>query len=99
VGSSVWNAGKTLVFGNLSGLTNAGTHREPVFQACQPCDARGFMEGRFCGTIVRTTEAGLLGCHVFGTYRIGFDPSEVGVVGRLRGTLEGLVVCDCVSSK
>jgi hypothetical protein len=57
----------TVVSGELSGITNAGTHREPAFDACQRCNEPGFMEGRFCGTIDRTPEEGLEGCRVFGT--------------------------------
>ena len=59
--------------GTLSGITNAGTHRAPFEPSCQPCHAPGFMEGRFCGVIRRSTDdPALLGCQVFGSYKLEF---------------------------
>ncbi len=92
-----WRAEGMLVVGELSGITNAGTHREPVFEPCQRCLAPGFMEGRFCGTIEETEEERLRGCRLFGTYRLRFrETSGEGIPEQeLAGTLEGVVVCEC----
>jgi hypothetical protein len=85
-----------LATGSISGITNAGSHRLPVFEDCQPCDAAGFMEGRFCGQIVKAGDPSLLGCQVIGNYRLRFDPSREGGSGAVQGALEGLVTCECV---
>ena len=53
------------------------------------------MIGRLCGVIQRAVEQQLVGCNVFGTYRIQFDPGKQGATGAVRGTLEGLVICNC----
>jgi hypothetical protein len=98
-GAFRWRGRRTLVLGQLSGMTNVGTHRRPMLDECQACDARGFMEGRFCGAIFRTTRKDFVGCHVFGSYRLRFpDPSSAGIPRqRLAGTLEGLLICGCAS--
>jgi hypothetical protein len=96
-GTFKWFGAGFFIVGSVSGITNAGTHRPPAFEACQTCDSRGVMEGRFCGTILQGTDQvkPLAGCQVFGSYRIRFDPSEEGGEGGVRGTLEGLIACDC----
>lgn len=88
----------TLVLGRLSGVTNAGTHREPALRRCQRCEARGFLQGRLCGTIVRAEDPQLRGCQVFANYLLHVSelvsdgiPAQGGVVG----TLEGVLVCGC----
>jgi hypothetical protein len=88
----------TLVLGRLSGITNAGTHREPVLRRCQGCEARGFLQGRLCGTIVRAEDPQLRGCQVFANYllrvpELGSD--GIPAQGGLLGTLEGVLVCGC----
>lgn len=93
-----WRAEGTLVVGELSGITNAGTHRRPAFDpSCQRCFAPGFMEGRFCGAIEETEEERLRGCRIFGAYRLHFrETSGEGIPEQeLAGTLEGLIVCEC----
>ena len=90
-----WVGAGALVEGSLSGMTNVGTHREPVFDPCQPCHAPGYMEGRLCGRIVRAKDDRLVGCAVTAAYRIRFDPSEGFQSTGVEGTLEGLVVCPC----
>jgi hypothetical protein len=94
-GTFRWRGRDILVIGDISGITNAGTHREPAFKACQTCDAHGFMEGRFCGRVVKARARELVGCGVIGTYRLAFDPSREGGSGAVRGTLEGALVCPC----
>lgn len=94
-GRFVWNGVGAQARGSISGITNAGTHRAPVFQDCQPCDARGFMEGRFCGTVVNAEDETLIGCQVLGTYRLQFDPSQGGGQGAVQATFEGVILCEC----
>jgi hypothetical protein len=90
-----WRGRDLLVTGTIGGVTNAGTHRTPAFDDCQPCNAHGYMEGRFCGTVVKARARELVGCQVTGTYRLAFDPSREGGSGAVRGTLEGALVCLC----
>jgi hypothetical protein len=80
--------------GRISGMTNVGTHRKPVFDDCQPCDARGVMEGRICIKI-GSNDPELKGCQLFGTYRIRFDPAPTGISSALEGVLEGVIICPC----
>jgi len=81
--------------GRISGLTNQGTHRLPVFTDCQKCNDRGVMEGRLCGQVVESQDPALKGCQIVATYRIKFDPSVTGGSGAITGVLEGVVVCRC----
>ena len=53
------------------------------------------MEGRFCGVIRRSADPGLLGCQVFGAYRLQLAQELTAPVIGLRGVLEGLIVCEC----
>jgi len=95
-GDFIWTGKAVVAIGTISGITNAGTHREPIFKPCQTCDAKGFMEGRFCGTIRKAERQQLVGCQVIGTYRFHFDPAKTdGGRGAITGTLEGDVVCAC----
>jgi len=95
-GDFVWTgtAGAQVV-GRMSGMTNVGTHRKPVFADCQPCDARGVMEGRICGRVVAAEDPAMKGCQIMGAYRIRFDPSLTGGSGAVTGVLEGVIVCPC----
>ncbi len=92
-----WRTASALIDGRLSGMTNEGTHREPAFEPCQPCDARGVLEGRLCGRVVRTADPALARAQVFGAYRLRFDADERGGSGGVAGTLEGVVVHTCRS--
>lgn len=94
-GSFRWRTATTVIAGQLSGMTNEGTHREPAFRPCQSCDERGVMEGRFCGRVLRSEDPNLADAQVFGAYRLRFDPSEGGGSGAVSGTLEGVVVRTC----
>jgi hypothetical protein len=94
-GNFRWTGSGLLAVGSISGITNAGTHREPVFDPCQRCEAPGYMEGRFCGIVRRAQDQALVGCQSIGTYRFRFDPSSGGGEGAIRGTLEGGIVCSC----
>lgn len=94
-GDFVWKSKSFTAEGRLSGVTNAGTHREPIFKACQTCDARGFMEGRICGQITHTNKPELKGCHIIGTYRMQFPPTATGGSGAGKETIEAVLVCPC----
>lgn len=83
----------------MSGMTNEGTHRKPVFEACQECGERGVMEGRLCGRLVDAADPRLAGAQVTAAYRFAFDASEDGGRGAFQGTVEGLVVRNCAPSK
>jgi len=95
-GDFQWFGQGAMAVGRISGVTNAGTHREPAFQACQRCESPGVMEGRLCGSIVDTQTGELKECQVIGDYRIRFDPSQGGGSGGVRGTFEGVLVCPCL---
>lgn len=94
-----WKSAAGLVQGRMSGMTNEGTHREPAFKGCQECDQRGVMEGRLCGRIVRPALPQFRDAQVTAAYRIVFDPTEEAVGGRVRGTLEGVVVRSCGTAR
>ncbi len=94
-GAFRWVGDGVLVEGTLSGMTNVGTHREPVFRDCQECHDPGYMEGRLCGRVLRSKDERLVGCRVTAAYRLRFDPSEGFQDTGVEGTLEGLVVCAC----
>jgi hypothetical protein len=95
-GTFTWADRGFLASGTLSGITNAGTHRAPVFDpSCQRCDEIHFMEGRFCGSIRRSADPGILGCQVFGAYRLQFDQELTAPRIGVRGVLEGMIVCEC----
>jgi hypothetical protein len=90
-----WVGGGARVRGELSGMTNVGTHRQPVFDPCQECRAPGYMEGRLCGHIIKTKDDRLRGCRVTASYRLLFDASEGAIDTGITGTIEGLIVCAC----
>ena len=81
--------------GEMSGMTNVGTHRSEPFSDCQECHAPGFMEGRLCGRITKAKDERLLGCRVVAAYRFCFDASEGFVDTEIRGTIEGVLACRC----
>jgi hypothetical protein len=96
-GTFTWADQGFLASGTLSGITNAGTHREPIFEPCQSCREPNVMEGRFCGVVRRSADPGLLGCQVFGAYRLRLRPERDLTDPEIRvgGVLEGVTVCEC----
>jgi hypothetical protein len=96
-GDFIWLANGVQASGRMSGMTNVGTHRAPVFQpACQKCDTLGVMEGRICGEITQSQFPELKGCQIVGTYRLKFDPSVGGGANQsISGVIEGVVICSC----
>jgi hypothetical protein len=94
-GDFTWTGTKTQIAGRMSGMTNVGTHRLPVFRDCQRCDERGVMEGRICGRVIKTEVEGLKECQLFGSYRISFDSSVGGGSGAVSGVIEAVLICPC----
>lgn len=94
-GEFVWKGKGVTARGEITGTTNAGTHREPVFDPCQKCHAPGFMEGVFCGKVVDTEVSELKDCEIKGSYRFRFDHSTGFQNTGIRGVFEGLVICPC----
>jgi hypothetical protein len=91
-----WDFGRLPVFGRMSGITNAGTHHEPVME-CQRCNDPGFLQGRLCGTIARAEDDALRGAQIFANYAIRVDRiAGDGIPGQdVRGTIEGVLVRGC----
>jgi hypothetical protein len=98
-GSFTWADQGFLASGTLSGITNAGTQRDPIQPACQECRQPGMMEGRFCGLIRRSADPALLGCQVFGAYRLQLAQELTAPEIGLTGVLEGLIVCECTPTE
>lgn len=90
-----WDGVGVVIAGRMSGITNAGTHRDPYFDPCQECYAPGIMEGRMCGSVVDTKDPELRGCYYVGMYRLIFDPSSGGGEGAIKGLFEGSLICPC----
>ncbi len=100
-GDFFWQGECMRVIGSLSGMTNVGTHRNPVFDDCQTCDERGVLEGRLVGRVVRARDERLVGCCLTAVYRMrfepnpAFDPEVTPGQPNIHGTLEGVIVCPC----
>lgn len=94
-GDFAWNTGDIVVRGDLRGMTNVGTHREPAFEGCQECHMPGDMEGMLCGRVIKATDDSLVGTQVTGAYRLRFDASEGAQDTDLRGTFEGVTLRAC----
>ncbi|MEM9561683.1 MAG: hypothetical protein AAGA93_03630 [Actinomycetota bacterium] len=100
-GDFFWAGECMTVIGELSGMTNVGTHRNPVFDDCQRCNERGVMEGRLVGRIVRAQDERLINCCLTAVYRLRFeatDDFDVPIAQgqpNIFGTLEGAIVCPC----
>ncbi|GAA3643878.1 hypothetical protein [Microlunatus ginsengisoli] len=88
-----------IVSGRMSGMTNEGTHREPAFKGCQECGDVGVMEGQMCGRVSRAKDPAMRGLQLTAAYRFAFEPDEKGGNGGLAGTIEGVVVRTCDTTK
>ncbi|MET0522698.1 MAG: hypothetical protein ABW156_12130 [Jiangellaceae bacterium] len=91
-----WEAGRILIFGRMSGITNAGTHHDPVMK-CQECKDPGFLQGRLCGSIARAEDPALRGAQIFGNYALRVERVDGdGIPGQgVLGTFEGVLVRGC----
>lgn len=94
-GLITWRTADARLRGQLSGVTNVGTHREPAFGGCQRCDEVGVMEGQLCAQVARSADPVLNGAQVYAAYRLRFDPTKEGGAGRVEGTMEGVVLRTC----
>ena len=89
-GEFQWAGDGVRVAGHLSGMTNVGTHRPPVFGPAR--DARPATWKAGCAAHRPGQGPALVGCQVTAAYRLLFDPSEGFQDTGIQGTLEGLVV-------
>ena len=95
-GDFVWTGQHVQIKGRMSGITNAGILRAPVFKpACEECSTPGVMIGRLCGQVVGSAGTGLNGAQVMAVYRLLTKPTKTGASGPLTGTLEGVIVGPC----
>ena len=86
-----WTGATSVLQGQMSGMTNAGTHRDPL-RPCERCDERGHMEGCLDAVVVKGDHKG---CRLLATYVIEFDSSTGSISTAVEGTLEGVLICDC----
>ena len=96
-GDFVWTGQHVQIKGRMSGITNAGILRAPVFKpACEKCSTPGVMIGRLCGQVVGSAGTGLNGAQVMAVYRFLVPkPTKEGASGSLTGTIEGVIVGPC----
>jgi hypothetical protein len=85
------------IAGRMSGITNAGILRAPVFQhECEACSTPGLMIGRLCGEVVGSAPARYKGAQLVAVYRFEVaKPSKEGAAGGVIGTIEGVLVEQC----
>ncbi len=88
-GAFRWVTGSSELVARMRGVSNAGTHHEPVDE-CEKCYVPGHAEGWLRAAVV---EGHSEGCRVAGSYAMKFDISEGGTT--FTGTLEGLLICQC----
>jgi hypothetical protein len=91
LGRLEWYGSTSHLMGRMSGVTNAGTHRNPL-APYESCDRRGHIEGRLDAVVV---DGDHKDCRVIATYVIDFDPSLKAAGSGLLGTLEGVLICPC----
>lgn len=94
-GAFTWASSSMVIGGQLRGMTNVGTHREPAFEPCQECHMPGDMEGMLCGRVVKAKDQRLIGMQVTGAYRFRYEASEGADDSELRGTFEGVTIQRC----
>ncbi len=90
--------GGGLIRGRISGITNAGTHRAPVFKPCERCHEPGVLIGRLCGEIEQAPPGAdyLQRAKVVATYKVQFKASDQGGDDPdIQGTVEGVVIVPC----
>ncbi len=93
IGTFKWDTSASQLTGRLSGVTNAGTHREPYIKCDEKCYAPGHMEGRLDAVVVGGEHKG---CRLLAAYMIDFGRFEKpGDNPGAKGTLEGVLICAC----
>ena len=92
-GRFTWGGENIEVMGNFMGITNSGSHWiEP--DKCEECNMTGHMEGQLSG-IIRYKDNKRLDCHLFCSYALYFVPSKEFGMDGLKGTVEGVIACEC----
>jgi hypothetical protein len=91
IGRVEWRAGGSILIGQLSGVTNAGTHRRPP-PDWQPYDPPGHIEGRLDAVVADGEHKG---CRLVAAYAIDFDPGAQARSMPFSGTLDGVLLCGC----
>jgi hypothetical protein len=91
VAKAKWGAAGGTLIGKMAGITNAGTHREPLMN-CERCDERGHMEGRLDAVVV---DGEYKGSRLLASYAIRFDPGLQAQNTAIIGTLEGVLIRPC----
>ena len=89
-GSFVWTNATMKIEGNITGLTNVGTHRKPVFDACQKCHEPRTLEGRLSGRFVESANIALRHSLMEASYRLKLEENDI-----VQGTLEGVIITPC----
>jgi len=92
VGRFRWDSPAGTVIGQMRGITNAGTHRRPPLDDCEPCNIRGHKEGQLIGRFV---DGRYKGCRVHASYVLNYDPGQAGQNTGAWGTIEGVTICKC----
>jgi hypothetical protein len=73
----------------MSGLTNVGAHRTPLMK--KQCDQIGHMEGCLNAVVVDDDHKGR---RLLATYVIEFDAGSGSPSTLVKGSLEGILICD-----
>ena len=81
-----WQGAASSLVGRMRGVVNAGTHYPPV-NDCEKCHTVNHVEGWLRAAV---TEGQYRGCRVAAMYVLELDNR-----GGFRGTLEGLLICQC----
>ncbi|HEY7080759.1 MAG TPA: hypothetical protein VH500_13730 [Nitrososphaeraceae archaeon] len=92
-GRFTWGGENIQIMGTFMGITNSGSHWiEPA--ECENCNVSGHMEGQLSGTIqYKNNER--LNCYLTCSYALYFKPSKEFDMDGLKGTVEGVLGCEC----
>ena len=85
-GKFEWRGTGAELVGRMRGIVNAGTHYRPVGD-CEKCYTLNHVEGWLRAAVQQGAHQG---CRVAASYTLKLDTT-----GGFRGTLEGLLICQC----
>jgi hypothetical protein len=97
-GDFTWLGRGIELSGRMSGITNAGILRAPVFQpAAETCLEPRVMVGRMCGSVVKAPEglAYLEHANIVAVYRFLLVDPHPNTPTAFKGTLEGALIPSC----
>jgi hypothetical protein len=97
-GDFSWTGRGIELSGRMSGITNAGILRAPIFHpGCEKCLEPHVMIGRICGSVVKFSDADahLRDASFVAVYRFLLLDPRPGAPTRFEGTLEGALVPRC----